>query len=160
MRCTRQMKKGIIAAAAVCMLVFVGACGNDSTTKDTDKKAETAVTEHVTKTVNNIDMKIGKIKTTESTTKNKNMVSIDMSFLNNDSSDVGVGAADFKIKSDGKTYEVYPQGNNFGDMFKPNAKLEGKAYFELPTSVKKGTLVYAPMDKEQASWSIVIPAAK
>ncbi|MBA3925413.1 DUF4352 domain-containing protein [Listeria rustica] len=156
------MKKGIIAAAAVFMLVFTGACGNDATTKDTDtkEKAKTAVTEHVTKTVNNIDMKIGKIKTTESTTKNKNMVSIEMSFLNNDSSDVGIGAADFKIKSDGKTYEVYPQGNNFGDVFKPNTKLEGKAYFELPNTVKEGTLVYKPKDKEEASWSIVIPVAK
>ncbi|EUJ25972.1 lipoprotein [Listeria cornellensis FSL F6-0969] len=83
-----------------------------------------------------------------------------MSFLNNDNGPVGVGAFDFKIKSGGKTYDVFPQGNNFGDEFKPNEKLEGKAYFELPTSVKKGTLVYAPMDKELASWSIVIPEAK
>ncbi|MBC1605235.1 DUF4352 domain-containing protein [Listeria rocourtiae] len=156
------MKKVLIAGITALTLVFVGACGNtadDNKGKET-KTEETAKQAFKTKTVDNIDMKIGAIKTTESTKKDKNMVSIAMSFLNNDSAPVGVGAGDFKIKADGKTYTVFPQGNNFGDEFKPNEKLAGKAYFELPTSVKKGTLVYAPMDKEKASWSITIPEAK
>ncbi|MBC2163593.1 DUF4352 domain-containing protein [Listeria booriae] len=154
------MKKIVLATAAVLTLVFAGACGNAATKDDKEKTTETAKQEFKTKTVDNIDMKIGEIKTTESTKKDKNMVSIAMSFLNNDNAPVGVGAGDFKIKSDGKTFDVYPQGNNFGDEFKPNEKLAGKAYFELPNTVKKGTLVYAPMDKEKASWSITIPEAK
>ncbi|MBC1457640.1 DUF4352 domain-containing protein [Listeria newyorkensis] len=156
------MKKVLIAGVTALTLVFLGACGNTANNdkNKTTKTEQTAKQEFKTKTVNNIDMKIGEIKTTESTKKDKNMVSIAMSFLNNDNAPVGVGAGDFKIKSGDKTYEVFPQGNNFGDEFKPNEKLEGKAYFELPTSVKKGTLVYAPMDKEQASWSITIPEAK
>ncbi|WP_077913024.1 DUF4352 domain-containing protein [Listeria riparia] len=151
----------LIAGITASTLVFAGACGNteDNQAKQT-KTEETVKQTFKTKTVNNIDMKIGDIKTTESVKKDKNMVSIAMSFLNNDSAPVGVGAGDFKIKSGDKTYDIFPQGNNFGDEFKPNEKLTGKAYFELPKNVKNGTLLYAPMGKEQASWSITIPEAK
>ncbi|MBC2242715.1 hypothetical protein HCB25_01475 [Listeria booriae] len=175
------MKKLTITLLAISTLLFVGACGNNDTTsektkekskteqvtkaetskevKTVDKKTEKA-TDHITKTVNNIDMKVGNIKTTASATEGKNMVSIEMTFLNNDNGPVGVGAVDFIIKSGGKTYKVYPPGNNFGDEFKPNETLKGKAYFELPTTVKDGVLYYAPMDKEKANWSIVIPEAQ
>ncbi|MBC2306583.1 hypothetical protein HCB83_17280, partial [Listeria booriae] len=74
------MKKIVLATAAVLTLVFAGACGNAATKDDKEKTTETAKQEFKTKTVNNIDMKIGEIKTTESTKKDKNMVSIAMSF--------------------------------------------------------------------------------
>lgn len=159
------MKKWMMATMAITALLFTGACGNTTAdqpkeTKTSMKKEDTKATEHVTKTVNNIDMKVGTIKTTESTKKDTNMVSIAMSFVNNDNAPVGVGAADFKIKAGDKTYTVYPQGNNFGDEFKPSETLKGNAYFELPNTITKGTLVYQPLKKEEASWSIKIPAAK
>ncbi|EUJ25971.1 hypothetical protein PCORN_16011 [Listeria cornellensis FSL F6-0969] len=47
----------------------MGACGNESANNDKEKTAETAKQEFKTKTVKNIDMKIGTIKTTESTKK-------------------------------------------------------------------------------------------
>lgn len=157
------MKKWLIATTVIATLLVAGACGNANTkdNKTTEsKQTATNTTDHITKTVNNIDMKIGTIKTTESTKKDTNMVSIDISLLNNDNAPVGVGAIDFKIKAGGKTYTVYPQGNNFGDEFKPNETLKGKAYYELPNTIKEGTLVYQPQTKEEASWKIQIPAAK
>ncbi|MBC2022417.1 DUF4352 domain-containing protein [Listeria booriae] len=151
------MKKWLIATTVIATLLVAGACGNTNN-KTTETKQP--ATNHITKTVNNIDMKIGTIKTTESTKKDINMVSIDISLLNNDNAPVGVGAIDFKIKAGSKTYTVYPQGNNFGDEFKPNETLKGKAYYELPNTIKEGTLVYQPETKEEASWQIQIPAAK
>ncbi|WP_099224807.1 DUF4352 domain-containing protein [Listeria costaricensis] len=154
------MKKWVITSMLVATLLLTVACSNDSTKEKVATESPKEETTYKTKTVNNIDMKIGHIKTTESTEAKKNMVSIEMSFLNNDNSTVGVGAADFKIKSGDETYTVYPQGNNFGDEIEPNKEMSGKAYFELPNTVKKGTLVYMPLEEEEASWSVTIPEAE
>ncbi|WP_239257186.1 DUF4352 domain-containing protein [Listeria ilorinensis] len=155
------MKKWMITSILITALLLTAACSDDSSKAKKDKVTtnKEEVT-YKTKTVNNIDMKINQIKTTESTKEKINMVSIEMTFVNNDNSTVGVGAADFKIKSGDKTYTVYPQGNNFGDEIEPSKELTGKAFFELPETIKKGTLVYAPSEDELASWSITIPDAE
>nr|WP_149023422.1 DUF4352 domain-containing protein [Listeria grayi] len=101
----------------------------------------------VTKTVNNMDMKIADIQTTENGKGSKNIVNIEMKFVNNDSTETGVGAYDFKLKAADKTYEVSDSGNNFGDTFKPGKTLTGHMYFELPKDVKTAQLIYTPQKK-------------
>ncbi len=148
--------KGLLILLIIGTISISAACSNDSA----KEKKTTENKEYVSKTVNNMNIKINSIQTTENAKGDKNMVEIGMIITNKDSGEVSIGAGDFKIKADGKTYLVFPQGNNFGDVIAQGKKLTGSAFFELPKSVKKGELIYVVSKKDVANWDIDIPAAK
>ncbi|WP_167630126.1 DUF4352 domain-containing protein [Listeria valentina] len=150
----------LLSLLLLAVLSVLAACSNDSNAKDKEEKKSSTKTEFVSKTVNNMNIKINSISTTDSAKGNKNMVEIKMLIKNKDSGEVSIGAGDFKIKADKKTYDVYPQGNNFGDVIKEGKELTGSAFFELPKSVKKGQLVYEVNQKEAASWDVTVPEAE
>ncbi|MEN2667682.1 DUF4352 domain-containing protein [Listeria aquatica] len=158
----KKRTNGIILLLFLMAVVLVStACSNDSNAKDKkEEKKSSTKTEFVTKTVNNMNIKINSISTTDNAKGNKNMIEIKMLIKNKDSGEVSIGAGDFKIKAGKKTYEVYPQGNNFGDVIKEGKELTGSAFFELPKSVEKGQLVYEVNQKEAASWDITVPEAE
>lgn len=131
------------------------ACGN---AKETSDKEKTETTKQVTKTVASTDMKITKTKLTENGTTGKNLLQLDMNIINNGSTALAIGAFDFQLKGDDdKTYKPYPQANNFGDEIQPSKTLNGKIFFEIPTSVKKATLIYQPNKKSEAEWKLTLP---
>ncbi|WP_088840804.1 DUF4352 domain-containing protein [Listeria sp. ILCC797] len=153
------MKKGLrgtLVLLAIATVIISAACSNDST----KEKKTSENKNYVSKTVNNMNMKINSIDTTENAKGNQNMVEINMLITNKDSGEVSIGAGDFEIRTDDKTYTVYPKGNNFGDVIAQGKKLTGSAFFELPKSVKKAELVYVQNKKEAANWDIEIPSAK
>ncbi|WP_317946481.1 hypothetical protein [Carnobacterium maltaromaticum] len=75
--------------------------------------------------------------------------------------EVGVGAGDFQLVSEGKTYQMYGGKNNFGDMIKAKGQLEGTAAYLIPANVSKGTIIYQPVnpkwpDMEKLEWSFAV----
>ncbi|MBC1554071.1 DUF4352 domain-containing protein [Listeria booriae] len=142
---------GFVLLAALSLV----ACNNTKGTSDEEKKDKT---KQITKTVASTDMKITKTKLTENGTTGKNLLQLDMNIINNGSTTIAIGAFDFKLKGDNnKTYQPYPQANNFGDEIKASKTLNGKIFFEIPTSVKKATLVYQPNKKAEAEWEFTLP---
>lgn len=154
------MKKINIIMSFV-LLFLLTACSSNSTINSKDKNlSETAQTFKV-KTIQNVDMKIKNIETTESgNDENQNIVVFTMKFKNNDSAVVGIGGGDFKIKADDKIYSIYGEGNNIGQEIQPEKIADGKLYFKLPTSVKKVILQYTPGDEILGKWNIKVPKAK
>ncbi|EMG28723.1 hypothetical protein X560_2706 [Listeria fleischmannii 1991] len=154
----KKSLKGMSILLVIAALSITAACSND--TNASKKKETTNDKEYVSKTVNNMNMKINSIHTTDNAKGDKNMVEIKMTIDNKDSGEASIGAGDFKIKADKKTYDVFPQGNNFGDVIEKGKKLTGSAYFELPKSVKEGKLIYIQNKKDAATWDISIPKAE
>ncbi|EUJ20977.1 DUF4352 domain-containing protein [Listeria aquatica] len=162
----KKRKVFLSMLVAVIVMIVATGCSSTSNSQSDSKsdKTETAKTSkeemYVTKTVNKIDMKIVNVKTTENGKGDKNLVTLEMKFTNNDVAEVGVGAYDFTMKAKGKTYKVSANGSTFGDAFQPGKTLEGKVSFEIPKSIKNAKLSYTPEKKELAEWNIVIPEAK
>ncbi|MFS7003937.1 DUF4352 domain-containing protein [Carnobacterium maltaromaticum] len=147
----------------LCFIIFffLTACSSNSTISPKDKKLSETEQKFKTKTVQNIEMKLKNIETTESGNDEKqNIVVFTMKFQNIDSTVIGIGGGDFKIKADDKIYSIYAEGNNIGQEIEQEKTADGKLYFELPTSVKKATLQYIPGDKILGKWDVKIPEAK
>lgn len=160
-----KLKKIMSLIVVGSTLILVTGCrGQESNLKDSTENfsKEKNDKSFKTKTVNNIEMKIIDIVATENGNGDKIKLKIAMNFLNNDSSDVGIGGFDFKIKMAKKMYDVDFTANNIGSTFEPSKDLTGNLFFELPKDIKEAELVYtpAPENKVLAKWSLTIPAMK
>lgn len=106
-----------------------------------------------TETANEIAMSVVDIISTPQ--KNDTSVELVFDIKNNNKTEQGVGANDYRIKDDkGKEYRIDGARANFGDAIKPNQILTGSAFFVLPKAVKNFTLVYQPADKVEAEWKL------
>ncbi|MBA3927928.1 DUF4352 domain-containing protein [Listeria rustica] len=159
----------LIAMSGACALSLV-ACSATPTKEETPKTTQEAKSEkektYPAKTVNNIEMQIKGIETTENGKGDKNIVQITMSFKNETDSKYGIGGNDFIFKSGDKTYQVKTDANNIGTEIAADKTVSGAINFELPKDVKSGEFSYQPVtfgkDKPKvlATWKISIPNNK
>lgn len=148
----------------------LAACSTSTSNEEAPKtKQETKVEKETTypvKTVNNIDMQIKNIETTENGKGDKNIVQLNMTFKNETDSKYGIGGNDFILKAGDKTYNVKADANNIGTEIAPGKTASGAVNFEIPKDVKSGEFSYQPVtfgkDKPKilATWKIVIPDSK
>ncbi|WP_244966973.1 DUF4352 domain-containing protein [Listeria grandensis] len=159
----------LIAMSGACALSLVACSGSPSNEETPKAKQETKIEKETTypvKTVNNIEMKIKDIETTENGKGDKNIVQLTMSFKNETSGKYGIGGNDFILKSGDKTYTVKTDANNIGTEIDPNKTVSGAVNFELPKDVKSGEFSYQPVTfgkekpKVLATWKISIPSNK
>jgi hypothetical protein len=165
------MKKAIlIAMSGVCAL-SLAACsdqGSKEMKTDSPKHGEKADTtqNYPTKTVNNVEMKIENIKTTENGKGDKNIVQFNLTFKNNNDGNYGVGGNDFILKSGDKMYTVKADANNIGTEIGADKTVKGSVNFEIPKGVQKGEFSYKPVavgkqkSEVLATWNVTIPEAK
>ncbi|WP_088810285.1 MULTISPECIES: DUF4352 domain-containing protein [unclassified Listeria] len=165
------MKKVLLAVlSGTCALSLV-ACsapakdeGKENNKQESVEKKASAT--YPVKTVDNVEMKIESIETTENGKGDKNIVQINMNFENENATPWGVGGSEFIIKDGDKTYTVIPDANNIGTDIEANKSVSGAINFELPKSVKSGDLSYKPVTfgkekpKVLATWEISIPDNK
>ncbi|MBC2149684.1 DUF4352 domain-containing protein [Listeria booriae] len=156
-----MIKRIAIFSLTILTAITLVACGNSDTTTDdnTTKSTETAKNNvSTTKTVNNIDMKIGNLKLTESGDGKQDILQVEMNIQNNSNTPFAIGGGDFKLKTaKDKTIKVDPKASNFGDEIAAGKTLTGKVYFNLPKDMEKVTLVYQPRDKSEAEWEVTLP---
>ncbi|MBC1435399.1 DUF4352 domain-containing protein [Listeria rocourtiae] len=155
-----MIKKIAIFSLIILTAITLVACGNsEKSTHNTNKSTETAKNKvSATKTVTNIDMKIGNLKLTENGDGKKDILQVEMNIQNNSNTPFAIGGGDFKLRTaKDKTIKVDPQASNFGDEVVAGKVFTGKAYFNLPKGTETATLVYQPKDKSEAEWEIAMP---
>lgn len=166
-----MLKKVLLIAMSGACALSLAACSSASTPNDVAPKTKQEVksekeTSIPAKTVNNIEMQIKGIETTENGKGDKNIVQITMNFKNNNDAKYGIGGNDFIFKSEGKTYQVKTDANNIGTEIESSKSVSGTVNFELPKDVKSGEFSYQPVTfgkekpKVLATWKIVIPNNK
>ncbi|MBC1227992.1 DUF4352 domain-containing protein [Listeria booriae] len=159
-----MLKKLLITAMLGASILSLGACSSTPSNEETPKTKQT--TTYTTKTVNNIEMAIKNIETTENGKGDKNIVQLTLDFKNKTDSKYGIGGNDFILKSGDKTYTVKTDANNIGTEIEPNKTVTGTINFELPKDVKSGEFSYQPVTfgkekpKVLATWKISIPNNK
>ncbi|MBC1308629.1 DUF4352 domain-containing protein [Listeria booriae] len=165
-----MLKKVMLMAMLGAGALSLAACSTSTSNEEAPKtKQETKVEKETTypvKTVNNIDMQIKNIETTENGKGDKNIVQLNMTFKNETDSKYGIGGNDFILKAGDKTYNVKADANNIGTEIAPGKTASGAVNFEIPKDVKSGEFSYQPVtfgkDKPKilATWKIVIPDSK
>lgn len=75
--------------------------------------------------------------------------------------EVGVGAGDFQIFSDGKTYQMYGEKDNFGEVIKSKGSAKGTGAYLIPANISKVIIRYQPVNPnwpnmEKLEWSFTI----
>lgn len=165
------MKKVLLAVvSSLCALSLV-ACSSPTKEEGEATKTQESVGKNTSvtypvKTVDNVEMKIESIETTENGKGDKNVVQVNMNFKNENTTSWGVGGSEFIIKDGDKTYTVIPEANNIGTDIEANKQVSGALNFELPKDVKSGDLSYKPVTfgkekpKVLATWEISIPDNK
>ncbi|EUJ47018.1 DUF4352 domain-containing protein [Paenilisteria rocourtiae] len=158
------MKKIFIALLSVLFVFSLSGCATDGAKQEKTNKQEKV--ENVTKSVNNVDMKIEKVEMKENGKGDKNIMQLTMHFKNESDSKYGIGGNDFILKSSDKTYQVKSDANNIGTEIASGKSATGAVNFELPKDVKTGELVYQPVTpgkekpKALATWEISLPNNK
>lgn len=148
----------MLLASLICLLLL-SACGVNAEKKE--QKNTATEQQFKTKTIENIEMQLNKIRTTESgKSSKKNIVVFTLAFKNNDQMTVGIGGGDFKLKAGKDTYSVYAPGNSIGQEIAVNDKVTGDVYFEIPTSLTEATLVYMPTKEVLGEWKVKIPESE
>ncbi|MBC1558420.1 DUF4352 domain-containing protein [Listeria booriae] len=165
-----MLKKALLIAMSGLCALSLAACSSSSSNEETStpKQEEKAknTDEYPTKTVNNMEMQIKNIETTENGKGDKNIVQITMSFKNKMDSKEGIGGNDFILKSGDKIYKVKTDASNIGTEIAPGKTVSGPINFELPKDVKSGEFSYQPVTfgkekpKVLATWKITIPNNK
>ncbi|MBC1520091.1 DUF4352 domain-containing protein [Listeria aquatica] len=159
------MKKMVLMSIAFLVAIGLFGCSSDSDNKQ-EKNNEKARTEQKlpSKTINNVNIKVSNLKLTENPSGKKNILQAELAMVNNSNSTVGIGAGDFQVTAKGKTYMIYPEGNNFGSEISKGKKLKGSAYYEIPKGIKKVELQYKPVvvegqkSKVLGTWNLNLPA--
>ncbi|MBC2370742.1 DUF4352 domain-containing protein [Listeria booriae] len=165
-----MLKKVLLIAMSGACVLSLTACSGSTTKEETPKTTQEAKTEKETnyavKTVNNIEMQIKGIETTENGKGDKNIVQLTMSFKNETDGKYGIGGNDFILKSGDKTYTVKTDATNIGTEIAPGKTVTGSVNFEVPKDVKSGEFSYQPVTfgkekpKVLATWKISIPDNK
>ncbi|WP_163655323.1 DUF4352 domain-containing protein [Listeria sp. PSOL-1] len=153
------MKKFPLLFMLLAAIMLVTACGQN---EKADKK--TTETNH-TKSVNGVEMKVEKLKLTEDGATKNHLLQIAMKFKNNNKTNFGIGAGDFKLKdADGKELKLKTEAPNFGDEIKSDKELTGNAYFIVPKTIKTAKLIYQPVTtvkskkkETEVSWNLTLP---
>lgn len=143
------MKK-IIFLTFIAATTFISV-GCSNTTKDLGDLNETRKIENLSITPKKI--------TSEPAKGKNNSVTISFSVQNNGSEMIGVGAGDFYIKdSKGKEISIDGTQGNFGQEIQAKESIDGKAYFIVPNSSSKITVIYKPNQNVEAEWeNLIIP---
>lgn len=165
-----NVKKALILffSVSLMMIVAVGCTGSSAkTTTETKEKSEKKIKIDdlaKEKETHNLGMKIvkGEYTADGAIPDDQRLVVLTVEIANDNYLDeVGVGAGDFQLVSDGKTYQMYGGKDNFGDMVKAKGKLEGLAAYMLPADISKGSIIYQPVnpkwpDMEKLEWSFTV----
>lgn len=108
------MKKFLLIAASSVCLISLTACSGSTTNEEPSKQEEktsvkaTEKTSYAVKTVNNVEMKIKDIQTTENGKGDKNIVQMNLDFKNGNDTAYGIGGNDFILESGIKRIKPNP----------------------------------------------------
>lgn len=154
------MKIKLISIVSL-LLVIVTLAGCSKKEKN---DSETTGDIGTTMRLNKLDMTLDNVVSSNSQldSEDNQMLIVEMSITNTAKEELPVGANDFKvIGKDKKAYEIYGlEPDNFGQVLKSGETLTGKAYYEIPSSLNKGKLVFKPKKEIVGEWEIKIPAIK
>lgn len=166
------MKKFLLIAASSVCLISLTACSDSKTNEEPSKQEEktsvkaTEKTSYAVKTVNNVEMKIKDIQTTENGKGDKNIVQMNLDFKNGNDTAYGIGGNDFILESGDKTYKAKSDANNIGTEITKGKTVSGSVSFEIPKDSKTAEFSYKPVvvgngkSKVLATWKVTIPANK
>ncbi|WP_260479974.1 DUF4352 domain-containing protein [Listeria booriae] len=165
-----MMKKFLLVAMSTACALSLVACSTSTSNEEAPKTKQETKSEKITtypaKTVNNIEMQIKKIETTENGKGDKNIVQLTMDFKNESGTKYGVGGNDFILESGSKTYNAKADANNIGTEIAPDKTVTGTVSFEVPKNVKSGNFSYKPVTfgkekpKVLATWEVTVPNNK
>lgn len=162
-------KIAITVCSLVMLLGVITGCTSNKESSTEQKKSEKVEKKikvedlNKQKETNKIAIKIDKVmyNSDKDLKDTEKLINISVDIKNNNTEDVGVGAGDFQLVSEGKTYTHIGTKEDFGDVIKPESNLKGTGSYVIPENVTKGKIVYNPVnpqweDMKKLEWSFVI----
>ncbi|MGM0218771.1 DUF4352 domain-containing protein [Enterococcus sp. AZ126] len=154
------MKKKVFILVSVVLLL--AGCTKVAKTKNSENSEVSEVKqEFKTKLIQNTKMKLLSIDAMQSgVDEKKKIIQLHFAIKNQESTVIGIGGSDFKLKAEKKQYSVVSDANNIGQEIEVGKEIKGDIYFEVPENLKKAELVYIPNEKILGKWDLIIPQAK
>ncbi|MFJ8120013.1 DUF4352 domain-containing protein [Bacillus mycoides] len=161
----RVTQKIILALCKTRILFSAGCTGTKDTKKETIEHQDIQTEIGKEKVSHTMKMKIiaAKIVKDDTVSEQEQIVQVQFDIKNEGKEDSGIGAGDFMMKDDtGKTYSMYGNADNFGDVIPVGKSLKGNGYYCVAKDGKELTVVYSPavkqgMEEKTIEWKIGKP---
>lgn len=146
----------------VSVILLLAGCTKVTETKNTeDSEVSQDKQEFKTKLIQNTKMKLLSVEAMQSgVDEKKKIIQLHFDIKNEESTVIGIGGSDFKLKTEKKQYSVVSDANNIGQEIEVGKEIKGDIYFEVPENLKKAELVYIPNKEILGKWDLIIPQAK
>ncbi|EOD7438602.1 DUF4352 domain-containing protein [Enterococcus faecium] len=149
------MKHLTLGLSALFMGLLLTGCGGHQATPTTTTTTSSEVKEESV-IVNGLELTLSGFSQKEMVTANQKKQQVYVVHVkgkNVSSSDKGLGAIDFVLKTtDGKTHQVTSELASFGNELQNSKSIEGDLYYSLSKNEKPKMVEYKPTDKVLYSW--------